>query len=97
MIGIITKKLNLKQNTYLNDLTHEAGIVYNQTLIKFNRILRKKNIWLSKYAMQRLIINNNIHSQCRQGIVETFYDNINSWRQKRKNGDNKCRLPKKRK
>ncbi len=93
---MITKKINLKQTEQLNMLSHESGIVYSKALVTFKRILRKKSIWLSKFAMQKLISNENIHSQCRQGIVEVLYDNIDSWRQKRKNGDIECRLPKKR-
>jgi putative transposase len=59
-------------------------------------LLRKKNIWLSKNSMQKILKNRNLHSQTTQGIIDVLYDNIDSWRQKRKNGDINCRLPKKR-
>jgi len=93
---IIAQRMNLSKTEQLDNLSHEAGIVYTQALVIFKRILRKKNIWLSKNSMQRIINNKNLHSQTTQGIVENLYDNINAWRQKYKN-DKRARLPKKRK
>ena len=69
--------------------------MYSQTLVYFRRILRKKNIWLSKTGMQKLIRNTNLQSQTVQGITDIFYDNIASWRKLRKTNPN-ARMPKKR-
>ena len=92
----ITRQLKIEESEQLNYLAHEAGDVYSQTLVSFWRILRKKDHWLSQYTMQRLIRNNNLHSQTTQGIVEKFYSNIESWKSLRKSNP-KARLPKKRK
>ena len=80
----------------LDFLAHEAGIVYSLALVTFKRVLRKKNHWLSQYGMQRLIRNNNLHSQSTQGIIDKLYANIKSWRKLRKTNPG-ARLPKKRK
>ena len=90
-----TRQKRIDRSEELEKLSHEAGEVYSQTLVTFRRILRKKNIWLSQYGMQRLIRNENLHSQTVQGIVETFYANVKSWRALRKTNP-KARLPKKR-
>lgn len=92
----LTRQLKIKKTNNLDNLAHESGIVYSKALVLFKRILRKKNIWLSKYSMQKLVKNNNLHSQTVQGIIDKLYDNISSWRKLRKINP-KARLPKKRK
>lgn len=94
----ITKQLKLpvSYNPTLTLLSHETGNVYSKSLTTFKRILRKKNLWLSANSMQKLIKNNNLHSQTTQGTIQKFYDNIKSWRKRRKSDPN-ARLPKKRK
>ena len=91
----LTRQLKIPKIEQLDRLAHEAGIVYSQTLVYFRRILRKKNIWLSKTSMQKLIRNNNLHSQTVQGITNIFYDNIDSWCKVRNSNPN-AKLPKKR-
>lgn len=93
---MITRLKNITKTEYLDFLSHESGVVYSTALVIFKRLLRKKNIWLSKNSMQKILKNMNLHSQTTQGIIDVLYDNIDSWRQKRKNGDINCRLPKKR-
>ncbi len=92
----ITRQIKIPKTNQLDFLAHEAGIVYSQTLVYYKRILRKKNIWLSKYTMQRLINSKTLHSQTRQGIVEIFYDNLASWREFKK-VNKTARMPRKRK
>ena len=91
-----TRQIKVQKTELLDVLAHEAGIVYTNALVTFKRILRKKGVWLSKYGMQRLIRNTNLHSQTVQGIIDVLYDNINSWRKLRKISPN-ARLPKRRK
>jgi len=91
----ITKQLKINRTEQLDKLAHEAGIVYSQTLVYFRRILRKKDIWLTKTSMQKLVRNANLQSQTVQGITDIFYDNIASWRQLRKTNP-AARMPKKR-
>ena len=80
----ITRRTKLKTTEYLQFLAHEAGKVYSRCLVLFKRYLRKKGIWVSKNNMQKLIRNNNLHSQTVQGIIDKFYENIKSWQQLRK-------------
>ena len=81
---------------YLQFLSHEAGIVYSNCLVTFWRIWRKKGVWLSKTSMQKLIRNTNLHSQTVQGIIDKFYEAIESWRETKKSNPN-ARMPKRRK
>jgi putative transposase len=92
----LTRQVKVPKNELLDELAHEAGIVYSQTLVYFRRILRKKNIWLSKKSIQKLVRNTNLHSQTVQGITDIFYDNLASWRELRKTDPN-ARMPKRRK
>ena len=91
----LTRRLRLAKTEQLDTLAHWAGIVYSMVLVFFWRILRKKNHWLSQYAMHRLVRNDNLHSQTVQGIIDIFYANIKSWQQLRKTNP-KARLPRKR-
>ena len=75
----ITRQLKIGKTAELDRLAHEAGIVYSQTVVRFWRIVRHSNHWISEYAMKRLIRNNTLHSQTVQGIVETYYESLKSW------------------
>ena len=79
-----TKQLKLPTSLQLHFLSREAGVVYSNCLTTFWRIWRKKQIWLSKTSMQKLIRNTNLHSQTVQGIIDKFYENIKSWRELKK-------------
>ena len=91
----LTRQLKIPKTEQLNKLAHEAGIVYSQTLVYYRRILRKKNIFLSKTSMQKLIKNTSLHSQTVQGITDIFYDNLASYWKLYKT-DKQARLPKRR-
>ena len=90
-----TKRLKIGKTDRLDEIAHEAGKVYSETLAKHWRIVRHNRHWLSKYAMQKLVRNNNLHSQTVQGIVETFYESLKSWRKLRKT-DSTARPPRRR-
>ncbi|MDR2695620.1 MAG: transposase [Deltaproteobacteria bacterium] len=80
----LTRQLKVGKSARLDELAHEAGAVYTKTLVTFWRVVRHSDHWLSRYAMQRLIRSGNLHSQTTQGIVETFYEALASWRSLRK-------------
>jgi len=88
--------MRVGKSEQLEHLAREAGMIYTRTLVTFWKILRKKDQWLSKYGMQRLIRSKALHSQSTQGIVEIFYRNIESWKALRKSNP-KARLPKRHK
>ncbi len=90
------RQLKIPHTEQLQYLAHEAGVVYSLCLVTFWRVWRKKHVWLSKYGMQKLIKNRNLHSQTTQGIIDMFYTNIESWRKARKINPN-ARMPRCRK
>jgi putative transposase len=81
---------------YLQYLSHEAGNAYSACLVYFWRIWRKKGVWLSKPSMQKLIRNTNLHSQTVQGIIDKFYEAVESCRETKKSNSH-ARMPKRRK
>jgi len=90
------RKKKIKLSKQLFELAQSSGEVYSKVVVTFWRIQRKKNLWLSKYAMHRLIKTKKIHSQTVQACVDCFYNNLKSWKAKKKAGDKNARPPKQR-
>jgi len=95
MKGYITRQLKIGKTEQLDSLVHESGDIYTQTVVTFWRVVRHNRHWLSEYVMKRLIRNNALHSQTVQGIIETFYESMDSWRMLRKTNTN-ARPPRRR-
>jgi len=83
MKAYITRQLKIGKTEQLDNLAHESGNVYTQTVVMFWRIVRRKGHWMSEYAMKRFIRNGALHSQTVQGVIETFYESLSSWRKLR--------------
>ena len=90
-----TKQLKIGNTDQLDYLAHEAGAVWSDTVVKFWRVVRHSDHWLSKNAMQKLIRNNNLHSQTVQGITDSFYESLKSWKILHKT-DHRANPPRKR-
>ena len=91
-----TKILKINNTEQLKSLSIEAGKTYSEIVTKFYRILRKKNIFLSKYSIQKLIKNNNLHSQTVQGLTDKFYTAWDAYKEAKKINPN-AKPPKNRK
>ena len=78
-----TRKLKISKTQRLDELAHEAGQVYTAVVVLFWRVVRHNRHWLSKFSMMKLIRCLNLHSQTVQGIVDTFYESMDSWRARR--------------
>lgn len=89
----LVRKKEIKATKQVEELALQCGKVYSKTVVTFWRIERKKGIWLSKYAMQRLIRGEGIHSQTAQACVDSFYNSLKAWRVKNKRGDKNARPP----
>lgn len=87
------RKKKIKATKQIEELSLQCGKVYSNALITFWRIQRKKGIWLSKYAMQRLIKREGIHSQTAQACIDSFYNSLKTWRALRKSGNKTARPP----
>lgn len=67
----------------LFDLSKECGDVYNEALIFYKKVLRKKSIFLSNKSISRYIENSIprvlLHSQSFQACYQKLFDNIKSY------------------
>ena len=79
-MSYITRQLKIGKTERLDFLAREAGNAYSETLVKFWRVFRRKNHWLSKYAMMRWVRNSNLHAQTVQGCVDTFFKSFLAYR-----------------
>lgn len=93
------RKLKLGQSKTLDVLALESGRIYTLAKVRFWRIVRRKGVWLSEGALQRVVFNGqptNLHSQSAQKAIQCFMSALKTWRQARKiNPD--LRPPRKRK
>ena len=84
MANYIVRKLKLEYSEQLNQLTHAAGELYSQTLVSFWRTVRKKNVWLSGYTMERWLMSDKLHAHSSDAITQSFFASLKSWRERRK-------------
>jgi putative transposase len=92
-----TKKLKLAPSKQLDDLAMASGKLYSETLVTYWRILRKKGIFLSQYAMEKIHISPLLHAHTSDAIVGNFYSSIKSANERKKHGDKDAKFPRKRK
>ena len=73
----------------LDDLALAAGNHYTGSLVEFWRVVRRKGIWLSEGALERLVGgserwgSNLLHSQSRQQTMHAFFDAMSTWKTNR--------------
>lgn len=84
MVNYTVRKLKLGYSEKLNQLAHAAGELYSQTLVSFWRTVRKKNVWLSGYTMERWLISDKLHAHSSDAITQSFFASLKSWRKRRK-------------
>lgn len=80
----IVRKLKIGKTSQLDELARAAGELYSRTLISFWRTVRKKNIWLSGYTMERWHVSDRLHAHTSDAITQSFYASLKSWRSRRK-------------
>lgn len=78
------RRQSIGKSHQLDALALEAGRVYSRTVTSFWRIVRKHGVWLSKFAMQRLITEGTLHAHTIDACVDAFYNSLKSWRARRK-------------
>ena len=96
MANYTVRKLKLEYSEQLNVLAHAAGELYSQTLVSFWRTVRKKNVWLSGYTMERWLISDKLHAHSSDAVTQSFFASLKSWR-KRKKTDSNSKPPRRRK
>lgn len=96
MTNYTVRKLKLEYSEQLNQLAHAAGELYSQTLVNFWRTVRKKNVWLSGYTMERWLMSDKLHAHSSDAVTQSFFASLKSWRSRRKT-DSNSKPPKRRK
>ena len=88
MANYTVRKLKLEYSEQLKELTHAAGELYSQTLVSFWRTVRKKNVWLSGFTMERWLMSDKLHAHSSDAVTQSFFANLKSWRTRRKTDPN---------
>jgi len=96
MVNYTVRKLKLKYSEQLNELAHTSGELYSKTLVSFWRTVRKKNVWLSGYTMERWLMSDKLHAHSSDAVTQSFFASLKSWRKRRKT-DPKSKPPRRRK
>lgn len=91
----LVRKLKIGKTSQLDELARAAGELYSRTLVSFWRTVRKKDVWLSGYTMERWHTSDSLHAHTSDAITQSFYASLKSWRSRRKL-DSKSKPPKRR-
>src|SRR2546425_9019429 len=78
------RRVNLGKTPQLDELAHECGELYTQTLVFFWRTVRHKGLWLKPKHLMRLFTSRDLHAHTADACVQAFFANLESWRQRRK-------------
>ena len=80
----IVRKIKIGKTSQLDELARAAGELYSRTLVSFWRTVRKKDVWLSGYSMEKWHTSNKLHAHTSDAITQSFYASLKSWRSRRK-------------
>ena len=90
------RRVKIGKTSQLDELAHECGELYTQTLVFFWRTVRHKGIWLKAKHLMRLFTRKTLHAHTADACVQAFFANLASWRERRKT-DPTAHPPRKRK
>jgi putative transposase len=91
------RRVNIGKTPQLDELAHECGQVYTQTLVFFWRTVRHKGLWLGPKHLMRLFTSKKLHAHTADACVQSFFASLKSWRERKKAGDPDAHPPRKRK
>ena len=80
----IVRQLKIEKTSQLDELARAAGELYSRTLVSFWRTVRKKDVWLSGYSMEKWHTSDKLHAHTSDAITQSFYASLKSWRSRRK-------------
>ena len=78
------RRVHIGKTAQLDELAHECGQLYSQTLVFFWRTVRHKGIWLGPKHLKRLFNSKRLHAHTADACVEAFFFGLSSWRERRK-------------
>src|SRR5258708_16799599 len=91
------RRVNIGKTKQLDELAHECGNLYSQTVIFFWRTVRHKGIWLKPKHLMRLFTSKKLHAHTADACVQAFFAGLKSWRERKKDCDPDAHPPRKRK
>jgi len=90
------RRVRIGKTPQLDELAHECGRLYSQTLVSFWRTVRQKGIWLKPRHLMRWHTSRKLHAHTADATVQAFFAALKSWRERRKE-DPDAKPPHKRK
>ena len=87
--------MKIGKTPQLDELARAAGELYSRILVSFWRTVRKKNVWLSGYSMEKWHVSLLLHAHTSDAITQSFYASLKSWIARRKT-DSFSKPPKRR-
>ena len=84
----IVRKVKIGKTSQLDELARAAGELYSRTIVSFWRTVRKKDVWLSGYSLEKWHISDKLHAHTSDAITQSFYASLKSWRSRRKTDPN---------
>ncbi len=78
------RRVNIGKTAQLDELAHECGLLYSQTLVFFWRTVRHKGIWLKPKHLMRLFTSKKLHAHTADACVQAFFAALKSWHEHRK-------------
>jgi putative transposase len=91
------RRVYIGKTTQLDELAHECGKLYTQTLVSFWRTVRHKGIWLKPKHLMRWLTSKKLHAHTADACVQAFFASLASWRERRSAGAPDAHPPRRRK
>lgn len=75
--------LPIEQQNLAKQLSRQSGRIYSKVVSTIFKLKEKKDIWLSKGNMEKLVklyaSEFGLHSQTKQGIIQQYFNNLKSF------------------
>jgi putative transposase len=78
------RRVKICTSEQLDELAHECGQLYTQTLVSFWRTVRRKGVWLKPKHLMRWHTSKKLHAHTADACVQAFFAGLKSWRKRRK-------------
>ncbi|TME02898.1 MAG: transposase, partial [Chloroflexi bacterium] len=74
------RRVNIGKTDQLDELAHECGKLYSQTVVSFWRTVNHKGIWLKPKHLMRWHTSEKLHAHTADACVQAFFASLKSWR-----------------
>jgi hypothetical protein len=80
--NISVRRFSIERSDLLDRLALICGELHTQTTVRFWRVARKKNIWLSAGSMERLCFSRELHTHTSDEVVRTVTRRASLWQKR---------------